>query len=365
MKRLLFLLTVLLLVVTGCGNASISTLTPAGDVAKDQYEIMLITAGIMLLVMIVVMAIFFIVIIRFRRKKGDQSIPVQVEGNHKLEIIWTVIPILLLIVIAIPTVIYTYKLAETAPAKTMKGDAIVINVRSNQYWWEFEYPKDGIVVGQELVVPTDEKIYFNLQSSDVKHSFWIPAAGGKIDTNPDNINEFYLEFDADKAAEAGNLFSGKCAELCGPSHALMDFKVRAIPRAEYDKWVASMKATEKRAAASAAEPDGEATPVATNGDADEMVAMGKATFEQSCISCHAVSAVDKRPAAARLAPNLANFGDRTKVAGVLDNTAVNVEKWLKDPESVKAGNKMTGKYGDLSDEEIQAVAAYLQSLKAE
>ncbi len=364
MKRLFSLSAILLLVITGCGNRANSTLAPAGEVAKEQYDIMLITAAIMALVMLVVMTIFFIVVIRFRRKKGDQAIPVQVEGNHKLEIIWTVIPILLLIVIAIPTVIYTYKLAETKPAKTLKGDAIVINVRSNQYWWEFEYPKDGIVVGQELVVPTDEKIYFNLQSSDVKHSFWVPAAGGKIDTNPDNVNEFYLEFDSKKATEAGNLFAGKCAELCGPSHALMDFKVRAIPRDEYDKWVASMKKTENRLE-NAASGAVDATSVAAAVTTDVTVARGKEVFEQSCISCHAVSAVDKRPAAARLAPNLANFGDRTKLAGVLDNNTENIEKWLKDPDAVKAGNKMSGKYGELSDEDITAVAAYLQSLKAE
>ncbi len=86
----------------------------------------------------------------------------------------------------------------------------------------------GIVTSQDLVVPTNEKVYFNLKSMDVKHSFWIPAVGGKMDTNTDNVNKFWLEFDNTKANEAGNLFYGKCAELCGPSHALMDFKVKAI-----------------------------------------------------------------------------------------------------------------------------------------
>lgn len=83
------------------------------------------------------------------------------------------------------------------------------------YWWEFEYPDYGIITSQDLVVPTDERVYFNLKASDVKHSFWIPAVGGKMDTNTDNTNQFFLTFDEKRAEEAGRLFYGKCAELCG------------------------------------------------------------------------------------------------------------------------------------------------------
>ncbi len=79
----------------------------------------------------------------------------------------------------------------------------MVNVRASLYWWEFEYPNEKIVTSQELVVPTDEKVYFNLKASDVKHSFWIPAVGGKMDTNVENTNKFWLEFDSEKAAEAG------------------------------------------------------------------------------------------------------------------------------------------------------------------
>ena len=80
--------------------------------------------------------------------------------------------------------------------------------RASLYWWEFEYPNEGIVTSQELVVPTDEKIFFNLTASDVKHSFWVPALGGKLDTNTDNVNTFWLQIDSDAAEEAGNLFTG-------------------------------------------------------------------------------------------------------------------------------------------------------------
>ena len=72
---------------------------------------------------------------------------------------------------------------------------LTVNVTAKLYWWEFEYPDLGIVTAQELVVPTGEKVYFNLKAADVKHSFWIPAVGGKMDTNVENLNKFYLQFD--------------------------------------------------------------------------------------------------------------------------------------------------------------------------
>ncbi|MDV2887515.1 cytochrome B, partial [Alkalihalophilus pseudofirmus] len=131
---------------------------------------------------------------------------------------------LLLLILAVPTVAATFKLADVKEMDKKNSNALVINVRSHLYWWDFEYPKQKIVTSQDLVVPTNEKVYFNLKSMDVKHSFWIPAVGGKLDTNTDNVNKFWLKFDDKRANEAGNLFYGKCAELCGPSHALMDFK---------------------------------------------------------------------------------------------------------------------------------------------
>ena len=175
------------------------------------------------------------------------EIPKQVEGSHKLELVWTIIPIILLVILAVPTVAATFYLGDVSEMEKEEWkDAVVVNVRANLYWWEFEYPNEGIVTSQDLVVPTDEKVYFNLMASDVKHSFWVPAVGGKLDTNTDNINKFWLEFDREKADEAGNVFYGKCAELCGPSHALMDFKVKAVSQGEFDGWVADMQELQKR-----------------------------------------------------------------------------------------------------------------------
>ncbi|MBM4764065.1 cytochrome c oxidase subunit II [Bacillus sp. B15-48] len=347
--RLLALLAVIAL-LSGCGEPFLSALQPAGEVAQMQYDLMVLSTLIMVGVIVIVTIIFIVVMVRFRRK-SDNEIPKQVEGSHTLEIIWTVIPILLVLVLAVPTVSATFKLADVSPMTELNEDgnpdALVVNVRASLYWWEFEYPNEEIVTSQDLVVPTDERVYFNLIASDVKHSFWIPAAGGKMDTNTDNVNQFWLHFDDDAADNAGRIFYGKCAELCGPSHALMDFKVVALPRAEFDQWVGNMQAV--------TEPVQAETAVAQ---------AGQEIFNSSCIGCHAVTPANTTPEQARIGPNLTDFGNRTVVAGILENNEENIKQWVKDPESIKPGNKMTGTY-NLTDDEIDSVTQYLMGLKVQ
>jgi cytochrome c oxidase subunit 2 len=344
--RLISLFSILALVLSGCGEPYLSTLKPAGEVADMQYDLMKLSTLIMVGVIIIVMVIFFLVIIRFRRK--DDQIPKQVEGSHKLEIIWTTVPILLLLILAVPTVAATFKLADVSPMDKKNTKALVINVRSHLYWWDFEYPNQKLVTSQDLVVPTNEKVYFNLKSTDVKHSFWIPAVGGKLDTNTENINKFWLEFDDKRANEAGNLFYGKCAELCGPSHALMDFKVKAISRDKFDAWVTSMQTVKE--------------PQKAQGT---VAAQGQEIFNQSCIGCHAVTPSNKMPETARLAPNLSNFGDRSRVAGVLDHNKKELKNWIRNPETYKPGNLMTGKYPKMSEDQLDSLAEYLMGLKVQ
>ncbi|MCH1623920.1 cytochrome c oxidase subunit II [Fredinandcohnia quinoae] len=341
--RLFSLFSFIALLLAGCGEPTVSALRPAGEVADMQYDLIMLAVWIMVVVIAVVTVIFIYVVFRFRRKKGEENkIPKQVEGNHTLEIIWTVIPILLLLILVVPTVSATFKLADV---KAMDDkDALVVNVTSNLYWWEFEYPNQKIVTSQDLIVPTDEKVYFNLISSDVKHSFWIPAIGGKLDTNTDNTNKFWLEFDSERTKDAGGIFYGKCAELCGPSHALMDFKVKPLPRDEFDKWIENMQ----------------------NAKAEAKTDLAKAGEElfknNNCIACHAITPGDKSTA-----PNLANFGDRSSIAGRLTFTEDNLKKWIKDPEEVKPGNKMSGSYDNkgLTNEELDALAEYLMGLSVE
>ncbi|WP_342509203.1 cytochrome c oxidase subunit II [Sporosarcina sp. FSL K6-2383] len=347
--RLFSLLTALTVFLAGCGQEELSTLLPAGQVGQDQFNLLMLTVIIMSVVILVVVLIYVIAIVRFRRSKlGEKHIPEQVEGSHALELVWTIIPIVLVIILAVPTVYYAYKFGDVAAMEAVDEDGnaenLVVDVTAKLYWWEFEYPSLGIVTAQELVVPMDEKVYFNLLSADVKHSFWIPAVGGKMDNNVENVNKFYLVFEKESKDLKDGVFYGKCAELCGPSHALMDFKVKSMPRPEFDKWVTAMQATDNRVA-------------------DAATTQGEELFQQSCIGCHATSAVGETGA---LGPNLASFGDRNRVAGFMEHNKEELINWISDTQKYKPGNTMPSNYGEqFSTEELDALATYLMGLKVE
>ncbi|MFD1928999.1 cytochrome c oxidase subunit II [Sporosarcina siberiensis] len=348
--RLFSLLAVLTVFLSGCGQQELSALLPTGQVGKDQFNLLLLSSFIMLFVITVVMIIYVIALVRFRRSKlGEDHVPEQTEGSHTLELLWTGIPILLVILLAVPMVYYTYKLGDVTAMENVDEDGnaehLVVDVTAKLFWWEFEYPDLGIVTAQELVVPMGEKVYFNLMAADVKHSFWIPAVGGKLDNNVENVNKFYLTFDMDSKDVKDGTFYGKCAELCGPSHALMDFKVKTMPRAEFDNWVALMQDTEELVV-------------------DDSSSVGEEVFAQSCIACHATSAVGASNEKA--GPNLATFGDRNRVAGYMDHTEEKLKEWIREPQKHKPGNLMTAFPEDMiSDDDLDALTKYLMGLTVE
>lgn len=345
--RLFALLTVLAAFLSACGIDEISTLRPSGAVGQEQLNILLLSVAIMTFVVVVVSVIYLLAFAKFRRsKQGENHMPKQVVGSHTLEIIWTVIPIILLLILAVPTLTATYKFADVEAMEQVDEEgnktALTVDVTAKLYWWEFEYKDLGIITAQELVVPTDEKVYFNVTAADVKHSFWIPSIGGKIDNNVDNVNKFYLQFDKESAELENGVFYGKCAELCGPSHALMDFKVKTLDRDAFDAWVAKMKATEGNMADASSSDTGEAL------------------FAESCLGCHAVSAVGG-PA---IGPNLTAFGDRNRTAGFMDHDVESVVEWIQNSDDLKPGNLMPS-FETMSDSDAQAIAEYLMTLKVE
>lgn len=328
------LLGVLSVVLAGCGKENLTALAPKGGSADTSFYLIILTVSVMTLVFLAVVIPFIIVLLRFRKKKGDADfIPEQVEGNQKLETIWTIIPIILVVIMAVPTVLATFELADDADA----SEHININVTGNQYWWHFDYEDEGIQTSQDLYIPVGEKVYLDLITEDVLHSFWVPALAGKIDVNPENVNTMSLD------AQEEGIYYGKCAELCGPSHALMDFKVIAVSPEEYEQWVNDMKNYD---------PEEE-------GDLDAVALEGKDLFEQNnCMSCHAIGS-----STTQIGPNLTGFADRTTFAGILEPTKENLVEWIKDPESIKPGNKMTDTYPELSDDEADKIAEYLMQLK--
>lgn len=320
--RIALLLAMMTIVLTGCGGV----FDPKGPVAKDQFFLISIAFGIMVVVMVVVFALFFYALVRYRKRKGQTGYPEQVEGSHKLEITWTVIPFIIILILGVITVAYTFK----ADKQTNVEGNMQVKVIAHQFWWEFIYSDLDVRTAADLVIPENTWITVELESNDVVHSFWIPQLAGKMDTNPGLTNRMSFKSDV-----AGQTFKGKCAELCGASHALMDFKVVTKTADEFEAWVTKMK-----------------TPVAVTSATEA----GSQVFANQCIGCHAVT-VDN----ASSGPNLAGFASREKVAGYRDNTEQYLREWISDPQALKPGAGMPKL--PLTDQELDDLVVYLQSLK--
>lgn len=338
--RALVLFGSLALILSGCGKENLTALVPKGYGAEESFYLIVLTTIVMTFVFLVVLIVFIIVLARFRKKKGDEEfIPKQVEGNKTLEMVWTIIPVILVVIMAVPTVFATFDLADDSDAK----DHINIHVRANQYWWNFKYEDEGIETSQDMYIPVGEKVFVHVLTTDVLHSFWVPSLSGKIDANPENVNTMPIE-----AYEEG-VYYGKCAELCGPSHSLMDFKVVAVSPEEYEQWVEDMKNFKEE-----------------DLELDAVAQEGRELFEEkSCMSCHALDNenFNSDPDVVPVGPNLTNFGDRDKYIGIKDPSKDVLVQWIMDPESLKPGNKMTGAYPEVNKEEAEKIAEFLMQLK--
>lgn len=320
--------------LTGCSTLPQTPLDPKGPVAQTQTGLLLYTLYVAIGIGIFVILSLLFVIFRFRARPGQTAVPRQIHGNHILEIIWTAIPILILISVAFPTVEAAFSTA------TPPDGAMTIKAYGNQWWFGFEYPQEGFVTAGELRIPVGKPVRLAIESRDVIHSFWIPKLAGKMDMIPGRVNEMWL-----LAEEAGEYF-GQCAEFCGTSHALMRFRVFAMPEEEYEDWVAGRKAM-----------------TAGPGELDAVAAWGRELFESrgNCYTCHAI---DGTPAQGTIGPNLTDVGQRTTIAsGIMENSTENLKAWISDPRSFKPGTSMPVNKNLLTDDEIDAIVQYLQSLK--
>jgi cytochrome c oxidase subunit 2 len=181
------------------------------------------------IVFVFVEALLLYVIVKFRRKPG-QAEPRHVHGNTTLEVLWTAIPAVILIFIAVPTVRTIFR----TQAKARPG-ALQVEVIGHQWWWEFRYPEYNITTANELYLPTGRTVNFALKTADVLHSFWIPGLSGKRDLIANHTN--FLWFTPDSARLPGaHAFYGNCAEYCGASHANMKFRVYTVSKAQFESW---------------------------------------------------------------------------------------------------------------------------------
>jgi cytochrome c oxidase subunit 2 len=230
------------------------------------------------------------------------------------------------------TVGRVYALPETS-------DAVTINVTGRQWWWQVEYvdslPANRFQTANELVIPVGRPVVVNLTSRDVVHTFWVPNLQGKRDLIPGYVSSIWFQADHE------GRYRGQCAEFCGYQHANMAFFVTARTNDQFEQWLRAQR-----------QP---ATEPAT--DAQHK---GRDVFlSKTCVQCHAIRGTI---AGATLGPDLTHVGSRATIAtGILPNTVDNLKRWVRNPQAVKPGNRMPPH--DLSNEDLQALAEYLRSLK--
>ena len=314
----------------GCAfDGPMSTLVAGSDLNRSILSLYSIITWACVVIAVVVSAALAIILVRFREKPGAAGLPRQIRGHTALELAWTIMPALVLLIIAIPTIQVIFRTQGAAAPP----HALTVTVRGWQWWWEFRYPSLDVVTANELHLPVGRPVVFALEGPDVIHSFWVPQLGGKRDVVPGRLNRITL------TPERVGEYWGQCAEFCGASHANMGLRVIVEEPAAFERWVAAQKVTP-------AEPEGAA-------------AEGKALYTRSaCVGCHTIRGVS----AGALGPDLTHFGGRARFgAGLWPNTAEHVVAWLKDPPALKPGSKMPNL--NLSDAEAKALAAYLASLK--
>ena len=360
--KTVFLLSIALfaLLITGCyPDHNQSTSDPRGPVAAEQLEVFwwILIGGF--IVFVLVEAALIYAIFKFR-VKNESDIPVQTHGNHTLEIIWTAIPAVLLIILMVPTIQTLFYMYE-AP-KTTKPEH-TLEAIGHQWWFEFRYPDPSnpekeIVTANEVYIPVGYPVAINLESVDVIHSFWVPKLAGKTDMVPSEGN--FMWFEADEPGE----YYGQCAEYCGTSHANMKFKVVAVPENEFNAWLLA-----------------QSNPAMESSD--PLVKEGAGVFKSAgCTGCHATKTIVNKGSKGRVGPNLAHVASRRDLAagmmrnanenGSLNDALLqeNLRIWIEDPEQVKPGNLMSKGaqvYTDpdkkLTEEQISQLVHYLSSLK--
>lgn len=338
-----------------------TTLTPRSPQGEDIQWLYRLIFFLSLIVFVGVQVAIVYTVLRYRRRSNDDR-PEQLHGNKTLEIIWTIIPAVVLLAIFIPTVRTIYAHADQAE----EGN-FTVEVYAKQWWWEIHYGDDtgeaaGVVTANEIHVPQGAEVVFHLLSNNVIHSFWVPQLSGKLDVMPGHDNKLAIT-----TTELGYYF-GQCAEFCGDSHALMRFKVIVQPQADFDAWAAGWKAGPTEASA-AFVPDGDVSKVPEAFGlclACHQVEGTNATFAPQGLDEEAVTDDGGIGPAKYAGPNLTLMGCRTTIgAGILPNTPENLAKWLHDPGAIKPGVYMGTviKEGTLDDEQIQQLVDYLESLK--
>lgn len=341
--------------LAACGeNYPQTTLQPKSDITRLIDGVFRTTFYWAMGVFVLVEGALIYALWRFRAKPNDPE-PVQNHGNTTLEIIWTAIPAVILVFIAVPTVKTIFK--TSLPAANPQVD---IEVIGHQWWWEYRYPKLGVVTANELVVPAGKMIGLRMWSADVLHSWWSPQLASKRDVFPifpqtkiKKVNPLW--FTADSVGD----YTGQCAELCGIQHGRMGLRVLVKSDADFNAWVEQQRIGSPLVNAGK-------VPAAIDSawKADTLITKGQQAFMAGgCMACHAMAGTALASAQNLRGPNLSHVGSRTTIgANMYENTPTNLAAWLRDPQKMKKGSHMILPR-PLTETEIATLVTYLRMHK--
>jgi cytochrome c oxidase subunit II len=308
---------------------------PESTPANSIFHLSLLVLAITGLIFSVVFGLIVYSIVKYRRRNGDHGRePPQVYGSNQVELAWTVIPVLIVLVLFLATA----RVIQSVQDAPKPNGAIEVTAIGHQFWWEFRYPALGVVTANELHVPVSGPLnqsptFITLLSADTDHSFWVPNLAGKTDLIPNRVNDTWIE-----PHETG-IYLGQCAQYCGVEHAKMLLRIYADTPQRFDEWVEAQK---------------------TQAVNDDSVEAGRRVFESTgCINCHTVRGT---VADGRFGPDLTHLMSRDTIAsGVVPNTAENLRIWIQNPDSIKEGSLMPAM--KLNDEQLNALVAYLGTLR--
>lgn len=290
-----------------------------------HWEIWVISFLFSLIVVPLVYSLIF-----FRQKKGEMKDGEHVEGNTQLEIAWTIMPLIIVVIFAY---FGAYTLGEE---RRVDPNAMVINVKAQQFTWTFEYPQYGFF-SSELHLPVDQQVVLKMESADVIHSFWVPEFRLKQDVVPGRTTEYRITPDLEGS------YKVRCAELCGTSHAYMENPLVVTSQADYDAWVQEQIAI----AAASKTPEGQGKVLATSN---------------GCVGCHSADGTKLT------GPTWFDlFGSEVPLADGTTTTAdeAYLAESIKDPNAkvVEGFPANVMPAFSLTDEEISNIIAYIKTLK--
>jgi cytochrome c oxidase subunit 2 len=323
---------------SGFAQSPTSIFDPAATPAHWAFGLSMLVLSVTLAIFLTVGGLLLYSVIRFRQRPGDsQREPAQIYGSNQIELSWTVIPILIVVMLFLSTTRVIWD-TEAAPKPASALDVTVIG---HQFWWEYRYPKLGVVTANELHIPVSDPAkptptYLLLLSADTDHSFWVPRLAGKTDVIPNRHNTMWID------PQTAGLYLGQCAQYCGTQHALMLLRVYAQSPEDFAAWIKQQQKP--------AEQDLSGNPAAAEGQSVFM--------RSACINCHTVAGT---VATGRFGPDLTHLASRDTIAsGPVQNTPENLRKWIADPNSMKPGALMPSMH--LNDHDLDVITAYLTTL---